>query len=57
MIYHDIDELHIKNVQKIWFALSDFNLFDKWLKKDFNWYGLIFADDIWEISEHKLSDV
>lgn len=48
------DELKIKNVENIRFALSYFYLLNKGLKKDLNRDALVFFKDLSKVSKHKL---
>lgn len=57
MTHQYIDKLHIENVQKVRLAFSYLYLLHKWLKENLNGNSWIFANNIREVSKHKLSNV
>ena len=55
MIDSWVDKLKVKNIEKVTLIFFYFDLFDKWLQKNVNWYALVLANYMIEISEHELS--
>ena len=57
MAHHDVDEVHVEDVEDVGLALPDFDLLHEGLQKDVYGDVLELVDDVGEVVQHELPHV